>query len=330
MVATSVGSQISMPGHLRIKVLEDFADILQKKQVTYEKRWGTIFREIPTTLRYVEEAMWESVPMPKIWHYGTGRTRRSVKDLYLTLYHYNWELTLAWLRWDEEDISNNDKVQRLLDAQAQRFVQLPDVFVAEYLANTADVYPALSNCYDGVALYSATDGDGAARFGVTGGNILTGNGVANTAQIKADLFAARRRFLDFQDTEGQPYYTSEECEITNMLIVHSTAITEIIETVRDAEYAYMDTGINTAATNIVKGKFEAWNNQRISGNDWFVILKHPFLKPWCRVTRQDIEQQLEDESNSDRSRDTAERASLCHMRFGIAPFAPQSIIQINN
>jgi hypothetical protein len=330
MAATSVGGHISADGHLRIKVLTDFADILLKKQVNYQARWDQLFRVIPTNLRYVEEALWESVPIPNLWQYGEGRTRKSVKDIYLTLYHYNWELSLEWLRWDEEDISNNDKMQRLLEAQAERFIQLPDIFVAEYLSATADKYPALANAYDGVALHSATDGDGAARFGVTGGNIITGNGVANPAAIKKDLFAAKRRLTEFLDTQDQPYFQPEECSIDKFTVVHSPALIDVMETTRDAKYTYIETGINTAASNIVQQKFDTWPNQRLSGNDWYIIVKHPYLKPFVKVDRDTMEQQLEDESNSDYSRDTGSRSSLCHQRFGIAPFAPQSTIHVNN
>jgi len=327
-----VGSQINATQHLRLKVLEDFADILLRKQVNYAKRNGDLFKEINTKLRYVEEALWKSVPIFRYWPMGTTRARRAVEDILVTLYHYPWELTLAWLRWDEEDISNSDKISRLLEAQADRALQLPDIFVAEYLAQVASVYPALSLTYDGAALLSATDGAGAARAGVTGGNIITGSGVATTADFIHDLFQARTRFTQMTDTESQPYFEAEDVDFSKFLVVCSPALLELAEQVANMETLYGDRGVNTAVDNVVlrKGKFELWVNQRLSGNDWFVILKNQNLKPFVRVVRSDLEQQLEDESNSDRSRDVAERASLAHMRIGVAPYAPQTIIKVDN
>ena len=57
---------------------------------------------------------------------------------------------------------------------------------------------------DGASLYSATDGSGAARFGATGGNILSGQTITTGAGFRSAVMNAIERMLDFQDTEGQP------------------------------------------------------------------------------------------------------------------------------
>ena len=93
-----------------------------------------------------------------------------------------------------------------------RMFQLRERVAFQLLTQSSDaaLLPSIPNCPDGVALYSATDGDGAARFGVTGGNLITGQTMNSAATIRAGVFAALIRIGQFKDTKSQPIYTDGE------------------------------------------------------------------------------------------------------------------------
>jgi len=323
---------ISNTNSLRLGLSDDFAEIYRNRFVDYQSESEPFLRRITTTLRRYEASVKESIPIVKYWPYGVARQRQVFRDRLMTIFHQNYELSLSWLKWDEDDDTLKD-LSPHVQQMVRRFEQLKDIFVQEYLEATASTLPSLQNAYDGAALLSTTDGDANSRYAVTGGNILTGNGTGSSASIIQDLFRARTRFLQFKDTtRTQPFFSDEECSFTNMTVVIPTQLTQVFTEAQEQKLGAVNPAIVTAADNVVYKKFNLWINQRLStaSNDWYVMINHPYLKPFAYVERETLQQVMEDQLNSSVARDKGVHSMLAYVRCGFAPFAPMSIIKVNN
>jgi len=314
----------------RIGILSDFAEIYKNRYPVYASRQDKFIKRGTVKTRIAEYALKESIPVPEFWEYNEPRTRKTLKDRYLTVYHYPFQLALPYNRWDEEDDVLGD-LRSHLESMTNRFLQIPDIMVSDYLNNAATMQPTLSTAFDGVALASATDGDGNDRFGITGGNIVTSTGVGTVAAILHDLWTCQTRWLQFLDTEGQPFFSPEEVAIDKVTCVVPSHLLEVFQNAREAKMAYVNPAINTAQENVLAMKFDLWVNPRLStsANTWFAIIDHSYLKPFFYVLRNDLETLVEDETNDHNARNLGQRAILGHLRSGMCPFAPQSIIQVS-
>jgi len=313
----------------RLGILSDFAEMYKNRYPVYAARQDKFIKRGTVKTRLAEYAMKESLPFPEYWGYNEPRTRKTFKDRLMTVYHYPFQLAIPWNVWDEEDDILGD-MRSHIESMTNRFLQIPDVMFSDYLNNASTLQPAISNAFDGVVLCSATDGDGVARFGVTGGNIVASSGVGTVAAVFHDLFQCQQRWLQMLDTEGQPFFSPEEVALDKITVFAPSHLLEVFQNAREAKTAYVTPAINTAQDNIIANKFALFIHPRLStsSNTWFALIDHPYLKPLFYVLRNDLKTQVEDESNDHFARDLGQRAILGHVRSGMAPFAPMSIIKV--
>ena len=228
--------KVNVAQGLQLGISDHMKEYYRQRAVVYRERQDQIIRSIKTDKRTVTEAFKESIPFPELWPLDTPRGFKTFKDRNLTLTHRNWNLAIPYSRWDEEDEVIKGDLEQHLQGIADRFAQLPDQLVADELQQTATLGQALTTCWDGAAIFSATDGDSVDRFGVSGGNRVQAVGLANEADVLQNLLNIQTRFLQFQDTEGQPFYTADEVDESKFIVVCAPALQDKFRRAREARF----------------------------------------------------------------------------------------------
>ncbi len=180
-----------------------------------------------------------------------------------------------------------------------------------------------------MALYNALDGDGAARFGVTGGNIVTGTGVGSSAAVRTDFFSAITRLGQFQDTKGEPVH-DESILDEGYTFFYNLVNTQVV---REAFIQGRTLDGGAAVTNVILDsgmKVRLIGTQRITDNDMFVHLDSMDPKPIFEQVAQPLEEQIEVESNSDQARRKKVEGIFWETIRGYGVNLPLGTVQINN
>lgn len=302
------------------------------KQVipVFMKQQALLMKNLPfSSIRNVSMVFKDSLPFPSLWNYGTPRSYTNFQDRVLQVMLIPYSIAIAYSHYDEMDDQIGD-IKEHIEASIKRYGQLPDVLSAEYFNGTAVLNPSLAVTYDGASLFSATDGAGDNRLGVSGGNIITGSGLTPAGFIH-DLAVAQRRFMNFVDPVGRkPIYDPADVDFKALEVIVPTSLNEIVEKVSGTEYIRSDSSVTVAESNWVKGTFKFHVNPYLSDtSDWYVVANHPYWKPFVNRAPKDIESILADRTNSDRARETNEYVFFADTRMGIAPYFPGCIIKVN-
>lgn len=321
---------VNVTNSLRAGIQSALKEMWKQEYPTWKKQVEILAKMIPVTNIRKEPLAWkESLPMLKYWGYNMPRTYQSLKDRYIEISIYAYELSIEWNKFDEEDDQLGDLRQHVSYA-INRFKMLPMQLMSEYFNGVASLNPQISTCWDGVSLFSATDGDGAARFGATGGNIVTGSG-PTVAGVEHDLPVVQRRLLSFKDTAGQPIFDEDAVDYSKLRVIAPNSLNEVMQKASKAEYLRISPDNQVSESNWLKGTF---NYKLLSyltdTSDYYVVVDHPFWKPFAYRAPKDVKQIWGDENNSDRARETYSSALYGHVRAGLAPWAPFVIVKVNN
>lgn len=302
-----------------------------KQFPTFEKQIKLLANFVPkNNKRTAPYVFKDAVPFPEFWPYGQGRTYKTYKDRYIDVGIYNYSLAISYSGFDEEDDQLGD-LRAHTNLAVQRYFQLPDKLFAEYFNGVPNLNPALKLAYDGVGLFAAVDGDGANRFAAAGGNIVVGSGAGTVAAFVRDLSAAQQRFLNFRDLAGQVLFSPEDAAFTKMHVIVPNSFNEIVQKATNSEFMRTDNTSLVADSNWLKGSFQYHLNPYLTDqNDWYVVMKNDYYKPFVYRAPSSVEAIWADMNNSDASRDKNERTLFTHIRVGVAPWFPACIIKINN
>ena len=285
-------------------------------------------------------AYFESSPHPTRWPRGEDIPADAFRARNWTVENYDWAKKVSWHSNDEADDQTKSLVDRVRDV-AGAFQILPERIFFQVLTGSVDLdlLPVVPTAPDGAALFATTAG-GAARFGVTGGNIVTGTGVATVAAVHTDLYGGIARFLRMQDTEGQPLWPPELVG-RGITIVYGSA-NELVFRQAFSQMNHVQIVQNVAAaenvaaaapSNVVLNsglRFNLWSSPRILDNDWFVFLDGGPKKAIFEQVREPLQDDVEDFGNSDRTRSTKMKSIQWHARMGYGVSLPYQAIQINN
>jgi len=279
-------------------------------------------------------AYFKSAPYPRRWERGSTISSKAFASVGFSVTNYDYGLEIGWHKNDRED----DVTKSLFD-QAQQggrnWGTLMERFFFECVNASADLLPAIPNAPDGAAMYSATDGASAARFGVTGGNIETGGGVASGDAVRADFWSSVARFSQMQDTEGQPLWDKSFLD-AGYVVIYGSANEEVFREAflqgRTAIGANTATS-NAAVTNTILESglsINLWPTQRITDNDWYVFAVGAQHKAVFEQTRQPLETHEQHMDNSDVARKTKEESVQWDSRHGVGVFLPYQTVKVNN
>lgn len=211
------------------------------------------------------------------------------------------------------------------------WVLLPERIFFQYITNSTDNDLLLSvpTSVDGSALYVSTT-----RFGSSSGNIVSQTSTATVQAIITDYFSIVRRYAEFQDTEGQPYW-GNAAKRYGLSMFYGTSLTLVMEqaakqlvTALAASTATSNAGISN--TILASGIQTKWvDTQRITDSSYYTFLRNvPNEKrPLVRQVRKGTVEAVGNYSTSDMSRDTGEEYVQFDSREGWGSFYPISTIK---
>lgn len=297
---------------------------------TFEKEWNLMFYKLPDNgIRTAQYAFKEALPMPQYWPYNEEKPQKSILDRLLSVSVFPYAMDMEVNMFDREDDQIGD-TKTHMNMIVERYLTLYSHFFSEYLNATANFLPSLETAFDGAGLFSATNGAGADRFGVSGGNIITGSGTTIDA-IANDIFEANERFQSFLDNESQIIFDASMVDYTKMHVFYPKELNKQFFDLTKGDNLRTDLASNTAVSNTLKGTFQSHCiNLLTDSADYFIMLEHSFWKPL--LLRQENAVQAFDYNmqNSDRARKFGVEGLSTHMRTGAGVWAPWVIIKVNN
>lgn len=278
---------------------------------------------------------WESAPHVKRWIRGENLPRKGFKGVKYPVSNFEWAHGIEWHFADRADDLTKSLVNHARGL-GQSFAVLDERIFFQLVLNSTDLdlLGSVPNAPDGAAFFATTAG-GAARFGVTNGNLLTGGGVASVEAIRADFFKALSQFRLMQDTEGQPLW--DETTLDGVILVIYGAANERVfrEAFLQTRHIQSDGATGTAAvSNVIQEtqRVALWSTQRIASgnNDWYVVLADSDLKPTFSQEREGMREALATWDNSDTTRQTGIESLSWVARRGYGINVPFAGVQINN
>lgn len=254
---------------------------------------------------------YQSAPHVRRWDRGQAIHTKAFTDVGWTTMNLDWGQGVEAHANDLADDRTQNLVNRAGDV-GKSYALLPERVFFQMITGRTDplLLPTIPNCPDGVAIYSATDGAGAARYGVTGGNIVTGSGVADPQSIRDDFFSAQVRQRQFLDTESTYPLFGDDFTKAGFVIAYNVANDQVF---REAFKQTRSTSIvsnradteNVAAvvpTNIVlESGIPVFLRPTvfITDNDWYMFAIASDVKPVYQQYRQAPEMHVQTRDNSD-------------------------------
>jgi hypothetical protein len=251
---------------------------------------------------------YETAPYPRRRAWGDEVQSKGFRARNYTVANLAWDSSVQWYKHQRLFDQLKD-LERAARAAGDNFATLDERVFYQIMQATADnnLLETIPNTPDGAALYSALDGDGDDRFGVSGGNVITGGaGIATSDDIRTDLFAALTRIAQFQDTEGQPavdpgIIDEGVCIFYN--VANEKVFREAFEQGRTLQVVSGE-GVG-AVTNIIHDsgmRVTLKPSQRITNDKWYVYVQNFDLKAIFSQEAQALEEFMQLESNSDIAR----------------------------
>jgi hypothetical protein len=166
--------------------------------------------------------------------------------------------------------------------------------------------PQIPLAPDGVGWFSKTDGNGNQRFQITGGNIVTSQGVGSPQAIINNYFGALQQIAAFRNLQNQPVWNQQNV-MRKSSLVFAVQNEQNFVTAINQMFIVAASG-NSAPSNVLKDMgqikdISLISNSRITTNNWAVICTDGVAKaPFWQEREAPIET-LADLGNSDVSRE---------------------------
>jgi len=322
-------------GVLRRGLRDAFANAYDSQAaITKEELAPVMASDLPSDTDREFYAYFKHAPYPRYWPRGQEVEKAGFEAVQFSVLNFDYGIEIEWHRNDENDDQIGMIRNRASDA-GTNFAYNETLAFWDMMLGTANFLPAtIGNAPDGAAVFATTDGAAAARFGATGGNLLTGTGVASSAAIRTDVFAAMAQFRLFQNTEGYPLFPTSM--IDQGFIVYAGAANE--EIFSEAFYQNPSTNIAAAAGAVAAQnifvsagkKVELRFTQHITDNDHYIFMRGCPHKPFFSQLRDPLTEEPFDEGNSKDSARTLLRSQIYHERKGYGLFLPYGVIKTNN
>lgn len=310
----------------------EFIDTYKSYGPSSEAKVGMVMDlSVPSDKASELYAYFESAPHARRWPVGEDRGTEGFRARDFTVVNYDWTNGVSWHENQEQDDQTKSLPDQARDA-GQTFAFLPERCLFQYLtaATDLDLLPALQNAPDGAALFSATDGAAANRFGVSGGNTKVGLGLAPAA-IRSDFFTMKGRAQSATDTKGQPFLPPEVLD--EWVIIYSSSYEEsFLEAFRqEITTSLVGGGGGFSNVALLSGlKIHLWSTPRITTGYWYMRPVKVRKKSLFRQVRQEIRDNVEDFTNSDITRRTKVKSLFWDARFGIGLGLPIDWWRVTN
>ena len=332
-------SRVDSSALLAAGLRTEFADTYEKAQNRMNDGRVAMLMDmsLSTQTRETPFGYHEAPPHIEYWPRGTAVPTESFGSVTWTTPIYEWSKRIPFSKFDRKDEQTDTMLEmaRMLGASAGA---LEERFNFDLLTGTAGTLPAIPTAPDGAALFSATDAAGRDRFGVSGGNLISGSGVASLSAIITDYYTAIARWRSMKDrpTGGQFLFSPEVID-QGVLIVHGSANEKIFEEAfrQIRQGVVLGTDAGTTPTNIIQDasrNVDLWSTARITDNDWFVYMKGSPKQPFYLLDREGVQEYtaLADDNNSDHVRTYGEEYIQFERRAGAGIALPYGICKVNN
>jgi len=322
-------------------VLDQFDDAYEQKKVNLEKMASGILDEWPTERPTERYTYLESTPHMRVWRRGESREAKAFRAVSWTTDTFDFQVKTEWHRNDEKDHQGRRSISSKAQTSGNSAATMPIRLATQVIEAATDheLLPAIPTAPDGAAMFATTAG-GAARFGATGGNLLTGT-AATAAGIRTDYFLALQQFLTFQDTEGFPLW-DPEILMAGVTVMYPIALMQVMAEAfqwarpfhGQAGTSTTDTSTGAATTNITQDfnvEVQAFPNSYLTDtSDWYIALNQSPVKPLYRGVHEALQSDIYDRSNSDRARDEKIHAVGWDARWSVGVGPMYQMIKINN
>lgn len=332
MPGLPVGTQANS-GSLALGVQRNFWATYERDQTLANTgRLSRIVEEAPAVSDQVKFAYFESAPIPGF--FGRGRTvaSKSFKDVGWSVSVYEWAGKVEWRFQDAQDDQTSSLEARARETGAGFWVRDESNFFQILNAGTDQTgLPAVPNCADGAAFFSATDGASANRFGVSGGNIVTGKNFGSGSGVRSAYQSGLSRMFQFQDTESQPLMNPGA---KNFMVIGAAADLEAYNEAFKQQFvaqAAVTATSNAGVSNVIMDagyNVELWLTQRVSTGVMFVFNTDVPVKPLVRVKRQDPQESVQNMTNSDIARLTGIEGVQWISRTGYGCSLPYGAVKV--
>jgi phage major head subunit gpT-like protein len=297
------------------------------------KNLGDVMQmDVPSSRRTELYAARRTMPYPERWERGNPIPTEGTDSYGFSVTNYRFAKAIEW---EIDDRKDNQVGDLFSDAQAlgRHFASLPTRAFVELLVSSASLLPAIPNAPDGAAAFSATEGGGANRFGISGGNIVTGTGVATSAAIENDFFSACVRFHQFQNSKGQPYF-EPNLQSERYVVYFGAANEKVFVQGFAANLVHsVQSSTGAAVSNVILASgahVTLVPTSRITDNDWFVFRADSPIKAFFHQNREPLQSWPQTEENSDIARKTGREGLHFKARMGFGVNPPFAAIKVNN
>lgn len=327
-MANVVASEVLVAG-----LRTEFADTYLKQKRESDSRLGLIMDlNITSDKRQEIYGYMKEAPHAAYWKRGTSIPEQGMPSVQFRLANLNWGRRVKWAKDDRDD----DMTGTLVDAaraSGRSFSALPERWFFDLYNGSTLILPSIPLAPDGVAFFSAVDGRGQPRFGITGGNVVVGTGVADPMAIIADYYTAIERYKTMKDDFGQPLHDDQAVD-SGMVVVfgaHNTkAFEQAFEQKRIGELIAGTNGVATP-TNILHDASRTtrlWGSQRITDDTWGVFMLNPPKKSCFVQSRSGLEEKFATMDNSDSARDRDEEYIQWKLRGNAGIALPYGAIKV--
>lgn len=291
-------------------------------------------QNIPTQFRTTPYGYMETPMYPRRWNQGDTIASKAFRSVSFNVSLVKWGARVMWYQEDRKD----DQTKSLFDqarGAGENFGTLDERVFFQILTNTVDagLLASIPNAPDGAALLATTAG-GLDRFGVSGGNIVTGTEVSSAAVIRADFFNVVERLGLFQNTESQPLWGERVLQQGYKVFFNIANYHAFAEAfVQSRTVGALAAPTAAAPTNVIMDaglRVELVPTQRITNNDWYICLKGAPIKPIFSSVGDPITEAIATTDTSDFTRDTDIEYMQFRTRKGFAANTAYAIVQVNN
>lgn len=315
-------------------IRDDFDRTYQQTYDGVEASLGEVMQlNVPSDKRTEIYGMHRTMPYPERWDSGNEAIPEEGTDsLSFSITNYDYAKRIKWRRNDRQDNQVGD-LRGKAEQTGRNFASLDSRVFIELLTAAATLLPAIPNAPDGAALYSATDGASADRFGISGGNIITGTGVATSGAVEADFFNAIERFGQFLNTKGQPYFEPDVASERYTIYFGIANTGVFIQAFRANLVHSVATSTGAGVTNVIMAsgaQVTLRPTSRITDNDWFVFRGDSPVRALFSQMREPLRAAEATEDNSDTARDTGVEYVQWVERKGFGVNVPFATVQVNN
>ena len=249
-------------------------------------------------------AQFDTAPYPRRWDPGTPIPSSAMGGRQFRVQNRDFGFRI-YLPKNWEDDQTGYAMAMARDT-GSHWATLAERIFFEVIIGTASLLPTTVSSADGNALYLTTT-----RYGSSGGNVVTVTGTSTVQQIITDYYGVVRRFTEFQDTQGQPYFNHTYGGLkvvvgSSLTLVWRQALKQIIVPL-DASTATSNAGVSNTIM-AANDEPELVISQRITDTKQYYFKKGLPVdrRPLIRQIRKAQVEHIGNYETSDHTRDTGE------------------------